>query len=299
MFTIKLREFTNTSHAWLALGVSTRHEDHCDDFNILHVAIGKFGWYFSIPPYIKPKEKWVDLTNRDWATERNGKKGYTDQIRREYGFRCTEDAIHVHYGIQPGSWSRDDKENSDHTKLFSYFWNLVHVRHDCYFADGSYASNGNHFSEWEYQINSTPYNKETREADFLKVERFVYPKTDLVTSNTLPYRPYNNFGDGRSSNTIYKFFDYIDQYDNSKTVARVNIEEREWIRGKWSWMRYLLKHIPGCRKIQRTMDIAFRDEMGSRKESWKGGTIGMGFGMLPNETMDQCWERFVVSDSRP
>ena len=81
-------------------------------------------WWFTAPEFVKPKVKWVDLTDKEWATAhpQTGKKGYTEFIQRSYGFSTCEDTVHVYYGIQPGNWSSRDPKNSDHAKLFYIPW---------------------------------------------------------------------------------------------------------------------------------------------------------------------------------
>ena len=276
---IKLRESTNQSHTWLAFEIGTPHDDDDQDHNMLHIAIGKFGWFFDVPRFIKPKSVWKDTPSG----------GYMNHIQRTYGFSFTEDSCHVHHGIQPGCWLRDDPANSDHVKLFDYPWNFKHVRWDCYFTDGQWASTGEYFRKWEREVNAVPYNKDTKDADFLLVKWFPLPAN---ASTTL-------FSDVETDKPVYKFYEYIDRYDGSLTLARVNIEEREWIRGKWKWLRSVLKHVPGCRMVNRYLEINFRDPVGSRKNTWKGGTLGMTAEMRAGETINEAWTRFVVRGDHP
>ena len=119
---IKLTEIGNRSSTTFALSISTPYEYYDSDekkHNNLHIAFLKKSYWFKIPFIIKPLKKWVDLSKYDWSRE---SKGYWDYIQRQYGFTYTEGAIHVYYGIQPGSWSSNDPKNSDHTKLFYIPW---------------------------------------------------------------------------------------------------------------------------------------------------------------------------------
>lgn len=290
---IKLHEYTNQSHTPLAFELSTPYGEDGDKHNLLHIAVWRFGWYFIIPQLIKPKSVWVAAM--DPSPEF---KGYYNHIRKSYGFCVFEEAIHVHYGIQPGSWSRDDPANSDHTKVFNFPWMYKHVRHDVYYTDGSRASCGEYFREWtNRKVDNKPFNKETRNVDFQTVPWFTLPMND--TPEFVRKNRDVVFSEVQTDGEVFRFYEYKDPYDGEVTVARVNIEEREWIRGRWKWLRSVLKHVPGCRIIRRSMDIEFRNEVGSRKGSWKGGTIGMGFTMHKDETLDECWNRFIVSNERP
>lgn len=56
----------------------------------------------------------------------------------------------------------------------------------------------------------------------------------------------------------------------------------------WQWHR---KWFPLLKKRRRSIDVEFSDEVGEESGSWKGGCIGCGYDMLPNETVEQCLRR--------
>lgn len=64
--------------------------------------------------------------------------------------------------------------------------------------------------------------------------------------------------------------------EKQEVVANISVEEMEW-RQKW------LKWTKKFAKIRRSIDIQFSDEVGERSGSWKGGCLGCGYDMLPNE----------------
>ncbi len=66
--------------------------------------------------------------------------------------------------------------------------------------------------------------------------------------------------------------------------ATVYIEEREW---RWRWFRWLR----WPRLIRRSISVDFNDEVGERTGSWKGGTIGCGYDLLPGESAYKCLRR--------
>ena len=79
-------------------------------------------------------------------------------------------------------------------------------------------------------------------------------------------------------------YDYTDKYDGEVIPTTIYVEEREW-RPKWlKWTRLSAKTI-------RTIDIHFSKECGKRKGSWKGGTLGCGYELLPNEQPLDCLKR--------
>lgn len=61
-----------------------------------------------------------------------------------------------------------------------------------------------------------------------------------------------------------------------EVVATITVSEREW-RQRWlRWTRL-------GRMVRRGIDVEFSDEVGSRAGSWKGGTVGCSYEMLPGE----------------
>lgn len=84
----------------------------------------------SLPNFIKPYRKWVDLSNYEWATERDGVKGYYGYHNKEYGFSVIDGFFQIFYGAQT--------HDSSTTKSWSKFlpWTQWrHVRHSIYDVD--------------------------------------------------------------------------------------------------------------------------------------------------------------------
>lgn len=67
-------------------------------------------------------------------------------------------------------------------------------------------------------------------------------------------------------------------------TATVRVEERE---RRWRWFTWLA----WPRGVQRSIAVDFSGEVGERTGSWKGGTIGCGYTLLPNETPLGCLRR--------
>jgi hypothetical protein len=66
--------------------------------------------------------------------------------------------------------------------------------------------------------------------------------------------------------------------------ARIMVEEMEW-RPRWFKWTSLFS------KVRKYINIEFDGEVGERSGSWKGGTVGCGYTLLPNETPLQCLRR--------
>lgn len=82
-------------------------------------------------------------------------------------------------------------------------------------------------------------------------------------------------------------YDYIDKYDGEIIPTTIYVDEREW-RPKW------LKWTSLFAKKRRSIDIHFSKEVGKEKGSWKGGCIGCGYELLPNEEPLDCLKRMEI-----
>lgn len=66
--------------------------------------------------------------------------------------------------------------------------------------------------------------------------------------------------------------------------ATIMVEEREWRRKAFTWL-------PLFNKVVKSIDINFNQEVGEETGSWKGGVLGCGYDILPNETPLECLRR--------
>lgn len=67
-------------------------------------------------------------------------------------------------------------------------------------------------------------------------------------------------------------------------IATIGVEEREW---RWHWFKW--SKFP--HRVSKTIAVKFDDEVGEDTGSWKGGTIGCGYNLLPNESPLECLRR--------
>lgn len=110
--------------------------------------------------------------------------------------------------------------------------------------------------EWEHET------KKSRDKNFWDKEKW----GDTLYSETHPYQYTTKNG------TV------------QNVTATIGVEEREW---RWRWFMWF-KFINMKKK---TIDVNFSDDIGERKGSWKGGTTGCGYELLPNETPFECLKR--------
>lgn len=79
---------------------------------------------------------------------------------------------------------------------------------------------------------------------------------------------------------------WIDHYDNSLIDAKYRVELRQW-RPKWlGWTKMFQEEV-------KSIDVCFKEEVGSRKGSWKGGVLGAGcdFKDVDNNSPELCFIR--------
>lgn len=239
---MKIIESYKNQDIGFALSIQTHSEDERNPSNLLHIAFWKRSFWIQIPNILKPKEKWVDLSKESWATVRpDGRKGYMDKIKKQYGFSIDRTALHLYYGIQPGSWSRDDKENSDHSKCYFLPWNeQEQIRHDFLDLHGDFFSS----------VKDLPGGR----INFEELDRI----KELVPKMRIKFK----------------------DYDGEENFATVHLEEREYAKGV-GYFKFLRFFIPN--KVYRYLEIRYDKETGTRKGSWKGGTMGESCLILENE----------------
>lgn len=88
---------------------------------------------------------------------------------------------------------------------------------------------------------------------------------------------------------LFTFFDF----DGEEIGAKTRIEERQWKRGE-GWFKWMSAIVPD--RVVRSLDIEFSAEVGRRKGSWKGGTIGHSVEMRPGETHEDAFRRYCDQD---
>lgn len=81
----------------------------------------------------------------------------------------------------------------------------------------------------------------------------------------------------------------FNDFDGEEIVATCRVEEREWKHGT-SWCKWIsLFRRP---EIVRSLNLQFSAEVGERKGSWKGGTVGHGITMKSDESVPDAFRRY-------
>lgn len=86
-------------------------------------------------------------------------------------------------------------------------------------------------------------------------------------------------------------FEFLD-FDDERITATCRIEEREWRRGKGVFRVLFF----GRNRVERSLDLSFSSEVGRRKGSWKGGTVGHSIKMMPGELHEAAFRRYCAQE---
>jgi len=117
--------------------------------------------------------------------------------------------------------------------------------------------------------------------DWDHISHMVMTPTGWSKANTDDYEP------PYSDNRIVESYPYtyvLSSFEIQQRTATIYQERREW---RWRWFKWL----PFPRMIRTSIDVSFSDEVGEKTGSWKGGTVGCGYDILPNESMLRCLRR--------
>lgn len=89
-------------------------------------------------------------------------------------------------------------------------------------------------------------------------------------------------------------FDF-DDHDGQRIQVACRVEEREWRfgTGAFKWLSLFKKP-----NIRRSLNLEFSSEVGPEKGSWKGGMLGHGIEMLPDEKPEDAFRRYCDQEHR-
>lgn len=233
-----------------------------DDYPGCRVRISGFGHtlILALPAIIKPWRRWVDITTEPTRTQmlRAGREaGYWQTHEREYGFTCSEGHLSVKLGRQT-----HDSSTEQSWGCFLPWRSWRHVRHSLF------GLRGEHIADMPHHRTFAGMSTEDHRAYWAEQER------------TQALAPTRTFA--------------FDDFDGERLAATTRIEEREWRlgEGRWRWLSLFRRP-----KIDRSLDIQFSSETGSRKGSWKGGTVRHSIKMLPGELHEAAFRRYCAEHS--
>lgn len=146
------------------------------------------------------------------------------------------------------------------TKIIYMPWAWEWVRTSLLLADGSWAHD----------------TKSRRKEDF--------PNYPLARTEKKPWGTWYKIKDEHAWRETYPYRYVLRSAEVQERQATVTVSEMEW---RWRWFTAL----PFPRMIRRTIDISFDHEVGEKSGSWKGGVMGCGYELRPQETPREALKR--------
>lgn len=132
---------------------------------------------------------------------------------------------------------------------------------------------------WTWDIPYFTLNHVRHDVECVVDGEVVMVPYDELVDHKHNYVPLN------SNELVNKYhYVYTDKYDGAKIDTTYWVEEREW-RPKW------FEWCDRFKTIRRYIEIDFKEEVGSRKGSWKGGVLGCSYNLLPGESPEDCIKR--------
>lgn len=150
----------------------------------------------------------------------------------------------------------------------------------------------------EVLVGTAPHGRSWFDKQWVQYERYRrVSKEELEASHRegTPLEVTNPEPDGMftASGIPFTYLMKSGEVQNTTITVR-HVERMMWVRkfAKWRLFRWLIRPEwwPG-KKVRETVEVEFANEMGSERGSWKGGVIGTGFEMKPNESPEECIRR--------
>ncbi|AXH68391.1 hypothetical protein [Vibrio phage R01] len=221
------------------------------------------------------------------------KERYSHELKRWQKWlgiwRINKDSVDTKWGYFAPRWTFELRFNkggyfSNQCSLdFGFIWGMFHVKLPIFLKD--YEAD----CEWDdygfYWFENTfvlKWGKKSKHIDL----PFVSWEFD---HHVVEGRGGNVWIDGAS---YWDKMDAIQTYelDYTYTLESGEVQNRiaTCFRERRQWHR---KWLPFLKKVNVAINIDFNDEVGERSGTWKGGTMGCGYDMLPGETVEQCLRR--------
>jgi len=215
------------------------------------------------------------------------------EMGREYRFAWG--SFSPRFGLQLSVGCTGDEDDGDRASLFVTagwgqfwikLWRGTAWRHDDMWESYGFSldpdSHSNLHLKWgkRYKIIHMPWDWKQVRHEVLRADGTWAKYLPEYGTMANGWKPLN---DGRH----IEAFDYTYVLKNGGVqhrTAYVYAERREL---RWLWLRWL----PFPRRIVQAIDVRFSAEVGERTGSWKGGTVGCGYTMLPGETAEDTLKR--------
>lgn len=179
----------------------------------------------AIPPVIKPHVSWVDLSGRDWAQPgKDGRKGYTQVDRREYGFSLSEGHLNISLGRVT-----NDSSTEQRWGCFLPWTQWRHIRRSFYGLNGEHIATLPDAGK-SYRLDSGRWERERAIEDATPTISFEFDDFDgerIVATTKIEEREWR-FGTG--------WFKWLSLFRRPKIRRSLDLDfSKETGKRKGSW----------------------------------------------------------------
>lgn len=224
-----------------------------------HLCIYRGDWCVKVllPNLLKPFE----IRHRNGPSSSDPLGWWSEWFEREFGVSIDRTTLHIHYG--PQTWDSDTTKS----KVLFFPWA------------------GRRFHRFTlYDLGGRAVWTKL-ERDVRKAQRKAHAGGGWHDSFAEQHKQVEEV-----QKEVFSFTDF----DGEKIHARCHIEEREWRAGEglFAWLSLFRKPT-----IQRCLSLDFDREVGSRKGSWKGGTVGHSVTWLEGDSPEWAFRRYCAAHS--
>ena len=216
-----------------------------------------------------------------------GKKksyGYDDKWFSVYWYRWNKPQG-ARFVISPASYFDNRAQISICLFWVQFYINLpiYSTWDDCEYPEyGFYYFNNSLVIEYGYGFNKKKFVHMPWELDWVRTSRM---KKDGTWDHELRGGPRKQYNEAESAwekenlwteSHPYKYVTKGGELQDDIT-ATIRVEEREWRPRAFRWTKLFAR-------TSKTITVDFDKEVGNQRGSWKGGTVGCSYTMLPGES---------------
>lgn len=119
---------------------------------------------------------------------------------------------------------------------------------------------------------------------------YTFMKTEYLNTDGTIFKICNGYAELSEEDVQPSLTIMINDYDGEDNLVTLTRQKRYWHRGtkSWKWLRHITPPL-----IRETVGIIFDKELGTGKNSYKGGILGTSIDMLAGETMLDTFLRFA------
>lgn len=194
-------------------------------------------------------------------------------------------SLHVHLGWPNiyfrlpflKRWHREPHEGMES-------WGFSVHQHDAHLRWGRHYKIVHFPWAWEWVRTSHLLSDGTWLDEIGRRRKEGFPNFPLIREEKRPWIGVYAVHEDHKWREVYPYRYVLRSGEVQERQATVTLTEMEH---RWRWFKWL----PFPRRVSRSIDISFDDEVGERTGSWKGGTMGCSYAIRHDEMPRECLAR--------